>query len=477
MDEWKPILPGGLAVQQTATKGRGLLASGKSFKVGDSVLTATPIALVVSKDEITQYCHHCLKEKSSCDAGLLRCTQCKYIHYCSHRCQKQDWLVHKEECAGICRISPNLPTDSMRLLLRCLLVHQQRIQKPISLPTGAKWEMELLCSYSDVTKLESHSYMVKGAHLLLGEPIDFPFSFAMDVFCKISCNTFTVHNGELKSIGAAMYLVPSLLNHSCVPNCTICYDGCTLYVRVIEDIFDGQELLISYIDLLDTRQARRDSLIHPYGFRCSCTRCQSDNNSQESLDDLLESYTCPNCSQPILPSQGIIHKDCSCHELTDSALADEKYQSACRDLHKMANYRQEQNWETMKKLCKESLSMQNPVLYRLNIATVKTLEYLMDSCIESRCWQDAVDYSKVLTEAYDMYLPTYHPLKGVHLMKVGKIQLLITEKPRGAIETLYQAKRYLMVSHGLSHPLLVTTEALITEGRLALEPYLQIESS
>ena len=64
---------------------------------------------------------------------------------------------------------------------------------------------------------------------------------------------------------------------------------------------------------------------------------------QESLDDLLESYTCPNCSQPILPSQGIIHKDCSCHELTDSALADEKYQSACRDLHKMANYRQEQN--------------------------------------------------------------------------------------------------------------------------------------
>ena len=100
-------------MQQTATKGRGLLASGKSFKVGDSVLTATPIALVVSKDEITQYCHHCLKEKrlvypetndttagkcllcscifSSCDAGLLRCTQCKYIHYCSHRCQVNDY--------------------------------------------------------------------------------------------------------------------------------------------------------------------------------------------------------------------------------------------------------------------------------------------------------------------------------------------------------------------------------------------------
>jgi len=35
----------------------------------------------------------------------------------------------------------------------------------------------------------------------------------------------------------------------------------------------------------------------------------------------------------------------------------------------------------MKKLCKDSLSMQNPVLHKMNITTVKTLEYLMDSCI------------------------------------------------------------------------------------------------
>jgi len=39
-----------------------------------------------------------------------------------------------------------------------------------------------------------------------------------------------------------------------------------------------------------------------------------------------------------------------------------------------------------------------------------------------------------------MYLPTYHPLKGIHLMKIGKIQLLTAEKPRVAIETLYQVR-------------------------------------
>lgn len=37
-----------------------------------------------------------------------------------------------------------------------------------------------------------------------------------------------------------------------------------------------------------------------------------------------------------------------------------------------------------------------------------------------------------------MYLPKYHPLNGIHLMKLGKIQLLITEHPRSALETLHQ---------------------------------------
>ena len=37
----------------------------------------------------------------------------------------------------------------------------------------------------DDTKLGSCSYMLKGVHLLLGEPLDFGFSFAMDIFYKV----------------------------------------------------------------------------------------------------------------------------------------------------------------------------------------------------------------------------------------------------------------------------------------------------
>ena len=63
MDEWKQLLPAGLVVQQTASKGKGLFTFGKEFRAGDVVLEASPIALIVSKDEREVYCHYCLKEK------------------------------------------------------------------------------------------------------------------------------------------------------------------------------------------------------------------------------------------------------------------------------------------------------------------------------------------------------------------------------------------------------------------------------
>ena len=65
MEQWKRLLPAGVAVQQTASKGKGLFTSGKEFKAGDSVLEAPPIAVIVSKEEREGYCHYCLQDKKS----------------------------------------------------------------------------------------------------------------------------------------------------------------------------------------------------------------------------------------------------------------------------------------------------------------------------------------------------------------------------------------------------------------------------
>jgi len=41
-----------------------------------------------------------------------------------------------------------------------------------------------------------------------------------------------------------------------------------------------KQLLISYVDLLDTKQARLNSLAHTYGFKCLCARCQPESSNQ-----------------------------------------------------------------------------------------------------------------------------------------------------------------------------------------------------
>jgi hypothetical protein len=40
-------------------------------------------------------CFVCDKKTTSC------CVNCKQIHYCSRECQKNNWLIHKKECAEL----------------------------------------------------------------------------------------------------------------------------------------------------------------------------------------------------------------------------------------------------------------------------------------------------------------------------------------------------------------------------------------
>ena len=42
-------------------------------------------------------CSNCLKEGGQ----FPRCTCCKYVRYCSKKCQVEDWHLHKQLCRAI----------------------------------------------------------------------------------------------------------------------------------------------------------------------------------------------------------------------------------------------------------------------------------------------------------------------------------------------------------------------------------------
>lgn len=49
-------------------------------------------------------------------------------------------------------------------------------------------------------------------------------------------NSFNICDKELKSIGTAIYLGASIIDHSCDPNTVTVFDGTTIFIRTIREI-------------------------------------------------------------------------------------------------------------------------------------------------------------------------------------------------------------------------------------------------
>ena len=79
------------------------------------------------------------------------------------------------------------------------------------------------------------------------------------------------------------------INHSCDPNCTVIFEGKSLVLRTIKDVDSFDDLRISYTNLLDTKETRREKLAQQYYFSCQCRKCEQEKDGEKSV---LE---CPKC--------------------------------------------------------------------------------------------------------------------------------------------------------------------------------------
>lgn len=87
----------------------------------------------------------------------------------------------------------------------------------------------------------------------------------------------------------ALYPIASALNHSCRPNCVAVFNGSQLVIRAVKKICCGDELTISYIELLVPAQLRQKELRQHYFFECCCEKCTNQDDSW-----LVNSYKCAN---------------------------------------------------------------------------------------------------------------------------------------------------------------------------------------
>ncbi|XP_059697045.1 N-lysine methyltransferase SMYD2 isoform X2 [Haemorhous mexicanus] len=210
---------GGLERFASAGKGRGLRAR-RRFAVGELLLSCPAYVAVLAVSERGSHCDGCFARKE----GLSKCGRCKQAFYCNVECQKEDWPMHKLECASMCTFGQNWhPSETVRLTARIL----------------AK---------------------------------------------QVNCNGFTIEDEELSHLGSAIFPDVALMNHSCCPNVIVTYKGTLAEVRAVREIEPGEEIFSSYIDLLYPTEDRNDRLRDSYFFSCDCRECTTKEKDKEKLE-------------------------------------------------------------------------------------------------------------------------------------------------------------------------------------------------
>lgn len=106
----------------------------------------------------------------------------------------------------------------------------------------------------------------------------------------------TVGHRFLNNEGSGLYLTQSKINHSCDPNAEVqfVYSNHTLQVVALQDIKEGEEICISYLDqceLSRSRHSRQKYLQENYLFTCSCSKCQEEIGQPDATSDEDEMET------------------------------------------------------------------------------------------------------------------------------------------------------------------------------------------
>ncbi|XP_060048091.1 histone-lysine N-methyltransferase SMYD3 [Erinaceus europaeus] len=243
-----------------------------------------------------------------------------------------------------------------------------------------------------------------------------------EAFAKLISNSFTICNAEMQEVGVGIYPSMSLLNHSCDPNCCIVFSGPHLLLHAVRDIKAGDELTICYLDMLMTSEGRRKQLRDQYCFECDCFRCQTQDKDAAML------------------------------------AGDKKiWKEVQESLEKIEDLKAHQKWEQVLAICQTILSSSSERLPDSNIHQLKVLDGAMDACIHLGQLEEALSYAIRTLEPYRIFYPGNHPVRGVQLMKVGKLQLHQGMFPQ-AMKNLRLAFDIVKVTHGREHSL---TEDLI----------------
>ncbi|KAK9271392.1 hypothetical protein L1049_026982 [Liquidambar formosana] len=445
------LLERGLTVSTIPEKGRSLVTT-RDFSPGEVIISQEPYASVPNNSSVDSRCDGCLKS-----SNLKRCSACQVVWYCGSTCQKSEWNLHRLECHALSRLNKDRQksvTPSIRLMVKLYLRRKLQSEKIIPTTPADNFKLveDLVSHMSDIDEkqLVLYAQMANLVNLILQWP-EISIKEIAENFSKLACNAHTICDSELRPLGTGLYPVISIINHSCLPNSVLVFEGRLAVVRAVQHIPKGTEVLISYIETAGSTMTRQKALKEQYLFTCRCPRCikvgQYDDIRESAI---LEGYRCKDngCSGLLLRDSddtGFICQQCRLlrnkEEIKQIAselnfLSDQAIKSTSSGHYQEAT--------SMYKMIEK---LQTKLCHSFSINLMRTREALLKNLMELQEWREALAYCRLTIPVYERIYPGFHPLLGLQYYTCGKLEWLLGDT-EDAIKSLTKAVDILRITHG-----------------------------
>ncbi|KOM41628.1 hypothetical protein LR48_Vigan04g182600 [Vigna angularis] len=428
-----------LSVSTVPEKGRSLFAS-RDFYPGDVIIGQEPYVCVPNNSSLStpKRCDGCFITSDV----LRRCSRCHVAYYCGTACQvlfffiisspftdsvtfveffnavqRSEWKLHRLECEVVSRLDKDKRksvTPSIRLMVRLYL--RRKLQDDKVTPSTAMDNYNLVealvAHMSDITEeqLVLYAQMANLVYSILKWP-EINIKEIAENFSKFACNAHTICDNELRPVGTGLYPVISIINHSCLPNSVLVFEGRSALVRAVQHIPAGTEVVISYIETAGSTITRQKALKEQYLFTCTCPRCSKmgqKDDIQES--EILEGYRCKNekCGGFLLRTTG---------------------------------------YQEVISIYKKIEKLQTKLYHPFSINLMQTREKILKSLMELEHWTEALAYCKLTIPFYEKVYPSVHPLLGLQYYTCGKLEWYLGETEE-AVKSLTKAVDILRITHG-----------------------------
>ncbi|KAJ3145394.1 hypothetical protein HDU89_007149 [Geranomyces variabilis] len=316
-----------ITVQASQNRGRYSLAA-KDMAPGELICSERAATLIVSSGAQNDFCHRCVTSliKAEQAGERVTCGDCAKTTYCSSVCQKADASRHKLECPIIPKLveiaaKHDINVDLLKLTLSLLVRRalEERREKlsdenkkivdeeaavyseaPVA-PWWAIQELTVHPQVFDKNWIKCVTAAAKDMSAILPEQLAATGEEIVHLSCRINTNAHSLTDEDEKASDTAFGLFPMgalFFRHSCAPNCHFTADKGVLTYRVIKPLKAGEELLVSHIELFQSRAIRKQELMTTKQIKCECSRCRTP--LRKSADRFLDGVLCHKCHHGVL---------------------------------------------------------------------------------------------------------------------------------------------------------------------------------